>query len=1018
MTEPPDDPVEVLFHQAAALPPGERMAFLDAACRGDAGLRAEVDDLLAHDGSASDIDGLLASPLLRGAEPARAEDVRGLADRAGTDPASDAGPSRSPESPPVPPPPAVEIPGYVILHRLGAGGMGVVYKARHVQLDRTVALKVIRSGDQASPAERARFHTEAQAAARLQHPNIVPVFEVGEAHGQPFLAMEYVEGTTLAKAITGTPWAGGQAARLVETLARAMAAAHRQGIIHRDLKPANVLLQISDCRLQIADGRFEICPLQSAIPKITDFGLAKMLASSQEQTDTGAFLGSPSYAAPEQAGAHKSAVGPHTDIYALGAVLYELLTGRPPFAGTTLLETIEQVLHRDPVPPRLINPSISQDLEAVCLMCLEKDPARRYLRAEDLAEDLRRWQHHEPTLARPPGALGRATRWCRRHPTWATIAALVGLGVVCMSWQWRAAVAAGQLAEERREAAVQAGDLAERRRQDAERARQDADRARQDAVGEAAVARDVANFLGGLFEEADPFVPTDRVLGEQPNTNPTARDIVNRSALRLANPDLFREKPLVRAALLDKVGHVYLSLGEGARAGPFLTEALELRRKHLPADHADLASSLHNVGFLQLAKGNHRKSVELLAAATDMRTRLFEARSPLAMTSRSLLATAKVALEDASAEPLLLEVLAFQRARFKDALARQPEAVDQRAVELDMTLITLCNFYARCDQALRALPYLLEAEQVANRVANKEFAALGHHFIAYRRFQAFGLVDRADQELVLALAAVEKRCGKRHFVYLALQRERAYSFYAHDRFQEAEAVFLDLETNTRQAAGDGLALADVSYEIARSIARGRFSQACQTGDQAQVRTQAARVEHYARAAYLGGKRNGEEAVRVGIYAVLLAHTLLSIRPEPDNATAEVLAREAVSIRTAAYGIGHALTSHPRAFLFLALARQNKVDVIEQTTLDLLARDPRPSWDANASDALPEAARKLALAGKTRTAVLLLEQVARAGHYDLDQVRSDPAFASLRDSAEYRQLLKKLASQEPARGQGE
>jgi serine/threonine protein kinase len=1030
MTEQPADAVEVLFDQAASLPPEERAAFLDAACRGNVALRAELESLLAYDRQATLADNLLKSPVVRGPENAPAPEAPGISRRVsdtepihqraaaeGHIPPTATAPPRdwvaSLETPPsFIPGPAVEIPGYAVLDRLGIGGMGVVYKARHLRLDRVVALKVIRSGEHASPAELARFRTEAQAAARLQHPNIVQIFEVGEAHGQPFLCMEFVEGRSLGKLINGTPWPSGQAAQLVETLARAIEAAHRENIVHRDLKPDNILLVGTRGEEREARGAganpSSLAPHPSSlVPKITDFGLAKMLASDQGQTESGAFLGSPSYAAPEQAGAHNSKIGPHTDIYALGAVLYELLTGRPPFTGVTLLETIEQVLHKEPVSLRLFNPSTPPDLEAICLKCLEKNPARRYARAEDLAEDLRRWQHHEPIQARAPGALGRAARWCRRHPTLTAIAAVLLLGLLGTSWQWRAAVAAGDLAEEQREAAQKAEKLAESRREDAEKASQEADQARKSAVEDAAVAREIATFLGGLFEEADPFVPTGRVFGEQPTINPTALDMVNRGAKRLANPALFKEKPLLRAELLDTVGHVYISLGEGAKAAPFVIEALDLRRKYLPPVHADLATSLHNAGFLQLAKGNFKKSAEFFTDAANMRTQLFGAGSPQAMSSRNHLAIAKTALDDPSAEPLLLETLKYQRARFQ-AAEKQGSQVGEEALDLGFTLIALCNFYAQQRKIFKAPPYLDEARKLIDRIANKELADFAKHFLAYRTAHALNQLDQADRELRRALEVIEKRTGTHHFIYVALLGERAYMYFDKERYEEAEQAFLELEANLRKTAGDdGLALAKASYQIARSIARGQLTRAGRANDVARIRELAVRIEQYGRAAYEQGKRDGAEDLDIATYAVFLAHALLYIKPEPDNAAAEALAREAVRIRTDVHGIGHELTSHPRAFLFLALARQNKVDDLESIMLDLLARNPHPKWDVNSADGLPEAARTLARAGKTRTALLFLEQVTRAGYYKLNQARSDPAFASLCESEEFRQLAAKL-----------
>jgi WD40 repeat protein/tRNA A-37 threonylcarbamoyl transferase component Bud32 len=293
------------------------------------------------------------------------------------------------------------IPGYEVLELLGRGGMGVVYKARQVKLNRVVALKMIRAGAHAGEADLARFRTEAQAIARLQHPNIVQIYEVGEHDGLPFFSLEFCPGGSLEKKLVGTPLPPRDAAALVERLARAMHAVHTKGVIHRDLKPANVLLT--------ADGT----------PKITDFGLAKL--EQVGQTVTGAILGTPSYMAPEQAGGKRQQVGSAADVYALGALLYELLTGRPPFKGPTTFDTLRQVLNDEPVPPRHMQPTTPRDLETVCLKCLHKDPAKRYASAEALAEDLRRFQAHEPVLARQVGKIEQIVKWARRRPTAAAL---------------------------------------------------------------------------------------------------------------------------------------------------------------------------------------------------------------------------------------------------------------------------------------------------------------------------------------------------------------------------------------------------------------------------------------------------------------------------------------------------------------------------------------------------------------------------------------------------------------------
>jgi serine/threonine-protein kinase len=325
---------------------------------------------------------------------------------------SSALPPSRPHGPPLPPTERLpNVPGYEVQGELGRGGMGVVYKARHVQLSRVVALKMILSGAHAGGEERRRFLREAEAAARLQHPNIVQVFEVGEAHGHPFFSLEFCPGGPLAAKLNGTPQTAREAARLAETLARAVQAAHEAGVIHRDLKPANVLL------------------LEDGTPKVTDFGLAKLLDDPAVRTANGAIVGTPSYMAPEQASGHGQDVGPATDVYALGALLYEFLTGRPPFKAALPLDTILEVLAEEPAPPRRLLSQTPRDLETIALKCLEKDPRRRYPSALALAEDLRRFREGRPIVARPVGPPERVLKWIRRQPLTAALVAVAALAV-------------------------------------------------------------------------------------------------------------------------------------------------------------------------------------------------------------------------------------------------------------------------------------------------------------------------------------------------------------------------------------------------------------------------------------------------------------------------------------------------------------------------------------------------------------------------------------------------------------
>lgn len=334
-----------------------------------------------------------------------------------------------------------QIPGYNVEAVLGRGGVGVVYRARHLKLNRYVALKMLISGAYADPHELARLTREAEAVASLRHPHIVQVYDVGELDGMPYFTMEFMEGGSLAQKLGGIPQPAKKAASIMETLARASHMAHLAGIVHRDLKPSNILLS--------ADGTH----------KITDFGLARRIATDSAATELGAHVGTPSYMAPEQALGKVSAIGAQTDVYGLGAVLYELLTGRPPFRAESTSETERQVVSREPAPPSRLNARIPRDLETICLKCLRKEPERRYASAAALADDLQRFLEGRPIQARPIGWSGRVWRWARREPAAAaliaTAIALVVLAIGGGFWVQRQQVKA-RVITARQEQAVQA----------------------------------------------------------------------------------------------------------------------------------------------------------------------------------------------------------------------------------------------------------------------------------------------------------------------------------------------------------------------------------------------------------------------------------------------------------------------------------------------------------------------------------------------------------------------------------
>jgi WD40 repeat protein/serine/threonine protein kinase len=428
------------------------------------------------------------------------------------------------------PPPQAEwpvVPGYQILSVLGRGGMGVVYKALQVGLGRYVALKMILGGAHASPEDMVRFLAEGEAVAQLQHTNIVQIYQVGRHGDLPFFSLEYVDGGSLVERLNGTPQPPRDAARLIECLTRAMHLAHQKGIIHRDLKPSNILLangvasapkeritRGADATPLVSSPRTsDTASLADCTPKITDFGLAKRVEAGPGLTQTGAILGTPSYMAPEQAEGKKN-VGPAADIYALGAILYEMLTGRPPFKAATALDTVLQVVSEEPVSVRQFQPQMPRDIETICHKCLQKEPKKRYGSALALAEDLRRFVAGEPVTARPVSRLERGWRWCRRNPVvtalTATVAFLLVSAAVGAAF---VAIRFGLLAQQEqraRDAAILDKQAADKARGDAVRGREEAERERertrdllvQQYVANATRYMDAGDFAGAMLWSA------------------------------------------------------------------------------------------------------------------------------------------------------------------------------------------------------------------------------------------------------------------------------------------------------------------------------------------------------------------------------------------------------------------------------------------------------------------------------------------------------------------------------------
>ncbi len=548
------------------------------------------------------------------------------------------------------------IPGYHVLRELGRGGMGVVYLALQTGLNRPVAVKMILAGQYAGAQQRQRFRGEVEAVARLQHPNIVQIYEVSEVGGHPYCALEFVDGGSLADQLDGTPRPPRPAAELVAALADGVQAAHERGIIHRDLKPGNILLA------------------RGGTPKIADFGLAKIVDAEESLTQSGMVMGTPQYMAPEQAGGKARQSGPPTDVYALGAILYELLTGRPPFRAATTLETLQQVLYLDPVPPRRLQPGVPRDLDTICLKCLRKEPGQRYAGAADLAADLRRFLKGEPIHGRPTPVWSRAWKWARRRPAVAALLAVCALAVlliIALELEYGA-----ELRAERDEADRQRR-RAVRNAAKAEAQKGEADRLRRQAEDNFRLARQAVDDYTGKLSEDENWRVEDlrevllkssldfyQKLVKQAGDDPILRASQGRAYLRLAQisgelgakeakalglyrqaqavfEELLREYPDDRhhqrelAQVFYHLGRAYRDLGRAREAESTLERARAIQERlaeRRPGDatyQRDLARTWYALGLAHFARGRQPRRVEAAyRKALDIMGRLAKEHPP------------------------------------------------------------------------------------------------------------------------------------------------------------------------------------------------------------------------------------------------------------------------------------------------------------------------------------------------------------------------------------------------------
>ncbi len=661
--------------------------------------------------------------------------------------------------------------GYEVLGQLGKGGMGIVYKARHIPLNRIVAIKMILGGKHASPETLSRFRQEAEAAAHLTHPNIVSVYEVGEYQGMPYFSLEYVDGLAMSALLSEASLSSKRSAELMEQVSRAVHYSHQQGVIHRDLKPSNILIT--------RDGD----------PKVADFGLAKRLDDEdQDQTRTGQILGTPGFMAPEQARGEKL-IGPRTDVYALGAILYNMLTGRAPFVAPTPIETIQQVVSEDPVPPSRLQSNLDRDLETICLKCLDKEPNRRYANAADLADELQRVQQGKPILARPITARERLVKWCRRNPRVATlsgIAASLLLTLLCGGYISAAVINQQKIAETAAKVSAQESEA-------------------------------LAEFQADLALDATRMVlyQTQEFFRSKPEYNELRNSMLAGILQKIeglyAERQDYDVKETFRASAIRQLGQIYFEAGRFEQA---LEQFLESERIALKLQQEGRLARPHlNFATLDLSIGDTQKQLGNLDQAERRYLGLIEHREKY-FASQPSIDTKSAEQSMAQAYGRLGELYLLNRKvelalpliqRSLDARRKRYEAFPsnlQTGEELSGALRGLSNLYEQTGQ----FPEMITASEQALKLLRRSSA------------------NKSDFPTVANMAGVLKQLGRQY--QLAGDRQNAES-----RLRESVTQF---EAALSQSPGNGRAqagAADSYYLLAQLLFRSGqdHSQQCERG---------------------------------------------------------------------------------------------------------------------------------------------------------------------------------------------
>jgi serine/threonine protein kinase/Tfp pilus assembly protein PilF len=773
---------------------------------------------------------------------------------------------------------------YELVKEIARGGMGIVYRARQVSLNRPVALKMILAGHLATPDHVQRFHTEAEAAAKLDHPNIVPIYEIGCHDGQHYFSMKLVEGPNLAQKISDFGlriWDFRAGAKLLATVARAVHYAHQRGILHRDLKPSNILID--------ADGE----------PHVTDFGLAKLVEAERTLTGSAAALGTPGYMAPEQAEGAKQLTTP-ADVYGLGAILYELLTGRPPFHAPTPLETLRQTLEQEPVPPskmviddsrfasgrtgRRINRKskfvnlINPDLETICLKCLQKDPQKRYGSAEALADDLDCFLRDEPIRARPIGPTARLWRWCRRKPGLAGLA--TSTAVLLLAVLTGSSIAAYRINRER-----------QRAEQNAKEAKQNAARSEQ-----------VAQFLKDMLNGVQPSVALGR-------DTTMLREILDKTAERLAK-DL-KNQPAVEAEIRDTVGNVYFTLGDYTNAEAMCREALALQKKLHGEEDPRVADAVNALACVLGYQGKYAESEALSNEALEMYRKLLGREHQ--KVAEALINLAK-ACDDQGKH-------AKAEALFREALAMQRELLGNERPEVAESLGSLGGVLYSSGKYAEAETLSREALALRRKILGNEHPqvakSLNNLAIV---LDAQGKTAEAEAMLREALAMRKKLLGDAHPEVANTLRNLAAVMSEKGKLAEAEAMLREALAIERKRLGDAHPLVASTLGLLATLLDQEHKYA-----EAEVLCREALVLQEKSI----GNEHPDVAISLQNLAVFLAH-------QGKHSEAEALYREALAMHKKLLGEEHPGVAHTLRNLAVELEKQGKDAESERVQREALA----------------------------------------------------------------------------------